>query len=161
MKRSLYFLGAVLLIIAGAIGIARAEFGTGGHGGWLHVGPGRFPAAFIAHELDLTDAQKTQIKTIWAAERPTIAPLLRQVLNGCNEMGSANSNGSSDEGKTRAIADRQAATISQLLVERQRLISKIYTEVLMPEQRVKADQLRERMHGRVEGFLDHMDQSAN
>lgn len=158
MKRSLYLVGAVLLIIAGVIGVAGAEFGVGQHG-WGFHGPGRFPAAFIAHELNLTDAQKTQIKAIWNAERPTVTPLLREVLNGCDQMASANANGSFDEAQTRAIADKEATTVSQLLIERQRLISKIYNEVLTPEQRVKADQLRERMHGHVEGFLDHLDQS--
>lgn len=158
MKRSLYLVGAVLLIIAGVIGVAGAEFGVGQHG-WGFHGPGRFPAAFIAHELNLTDAQKTQIKAIWNAERPTVTPLLREVLNGCDQMASANANGSFDEAQTRAIADKEATTVLQLLIERQRLISKIYNEVLTPEQRVKADQLRERMHGHVEGFLDHLDQS--
>jgi Spy/CpxP family protein refolding chaperone len=157
MNRFLYFTGAVLLIVAVGFGIARAEFGTTQHSWGWHHGPGGFPAAYIAHELNLTDAQESQIKVLWAAERPAVAPLLRQVLDGCNEMASANSNGNFDENKTRAIADKQAVTVSQLLVERQRLISKIYNEVLTPEQRVKADQLRERMHGRIEGFLDHMD----
>jgi Spy/CpxP family protein refolding chaperone len=157
MKPFLYFSGAVLLIIAGTIGIARAEFGTG-HAWGLH-GPERFPAAYIAHELDLSDAQRTQIKSIWAAERPTVTPLLRQLLNQCGEMSAADSNGSFDEAKARAIADKLTATISQLLVERQRLISKIYNDVLTPEQRVKADRLRERMHVHIEGILDRLDHS--
>ncbi|HWC15887.1 MAG TPA: Spy/CpxP family protein refolding chaperone, partial [Terriglobales bacterium] len=149
MNRFLYFTGAVLLIAAVGSAIARTEFGTNQHGWGWHGGPAGFPAAYIAHELNLSDAQKTQIKALWAAERPTVAPLLRQVLDGCNEMASANANGAFEETKTRAIADKQATTVSQLLVERQRLISKIYSDVLTPEQRLKADQLRERMHGRV------------
>ena len=160
MKRNLYLVGAVLLIVAGVIGLAGAEFGIGQHGRGFH-GPGRFPAAFIAHELNLTDAQKTQIKGIWNTERPTVTPLLREVLNGCDQMASANANGKFDETQARAIADRQAATVSQLFVERERLISRIYNEVLTPEQRVKADQLRARMHGHIEGLLDHLDQSNN
>jgi Spy/CpxP family protein refolding chaperone len=158
MKRFLYFAGAVLLIIVGGIGIAGAEFGPGHPWAWHG---GRFPAAYIAHELDLTDAQKTQIKTIWAAERPTVTPLVRQLLNQCGEMSAADTNGSFDEAKARAIADKQTATISQLLVERQRLISKVYNDVLTPEQRVKADHLRERMHGRIQGLLDRLEQSTD
>lgn len=161
MNRFLYFIGAILLIVGLGIGIARAEFGANPHAWGWHGGHGRFPAAYLAHELNLTDAQKTQIKAIWAGERPTVAPLLRQVVDGCNEMASANASETFDESKTRAIADKQAAIVSQLLVERQRLISKIYNEVLTPEQRVKADQLRERMHSRVEGFLDHLEQSSD
>jgi Spy/CpxP family protein refolding chaperone len=158
MNRTLYIAGSVLLIVAGAIGIAAAEFGPN-HSGWGFHHPGTFPAAFIAHELNLTDAQKTQIKSIWAAERPTITPLLRDVLNDCDEMASANANGTFDEARTRAIAEKHAASVSQLLIERERLISKIYNEVLTPQQRVKAEQLRTRMHGRVEGFVDHVEHS--
>lgn len=160
MNRILYFTGAVLLIIAGAIGVARAEFGRG-HAWGMHGGPGTFPAAYLAHELDLSDAQRTQIKSIWAAERPAVTPLLRQLLNECGEMAAADTNGSFDEAKARAIADKQSATVSQLLVERQRLISRIYNDVLTPEQRVKADRLREHVHGRIEGVLDRMEHSTN
>lgn len=160
MKRNLYLVGAVLLIVAGAIGIAEARFAPN-HYAWGFHAPAGFPAAFIAHELDLTDAQKSQIKSIFAAERPTITPLLHEVLNGCDQMAAANANGSFDEAKTRTIADNQAPKVSQLFVERERLISKIYNEVLTPEQRVKADQLRARMHGRIEGFLDHLDHSTD
>lgn len=161
MKRSLYFAGVLLLILAGAIGIARAEFGASHYAWGPHGGPGRFPAAYLAHELGLTDAQKTQIKGIFAVERHTVVPLLHGVLNECSEMASANANGTFDEAKTRAIADRESATISQLLVERQRIISKVYNDVLTPEQRVKADQLLERMHARVEGLLEHLEQSGD
>ena len=141
MKRSLYLVGAVLLIVAGVVGLAGAEFGIGQHG-WGFHGPGRFPAAFITRELNLTDTQKTQIKGIWNTERPTLTPLLREMLNGCDQMASANANGNFDEVKARAIADKQAATVSQLFVERERLISRIYNEVLTPEQRVKAERRR-------------------
>ena len=158
MKNNLYLVGAVLLIVAGTVGLAGAEFGIGPHG-WGFYGPGRFPAAFIAHELNLTDAQKTQIKDIWNAERPRITPLLHELVTGCDQMWSANANGDFDETRTRAIADQQATTVSQLLVERERLISTIYNDVLTPDQRVKADQLRARLHGHIEQFLDHLDQS--
>lgn len=161
MKRSLYLLGVVLLIVAGAIGVARAEFGIGQRGWGFHGGPGRFPAAFIARELNLTDAQKTQIKSIWDQERPTITPLLREVLNGCDQMASANPHGNFNEAGTRAIAEKQSTAVSQLLVERERLISRIYSDVLTPDQRAKADQLRARMHGHVEAFLDRLDKASD
>ena len=160
MKRYLYITGALLLVIAAGIGIARAEF-PGRYAFCTRGGPGGLPLAFLTRELDLTNAQQSQIKSIWAAERPAITPLVRQLLSECNEMSLANNNGTFDEAKARAVADAQAATISSLLVERQRMITKIYNEVLTPDQRTKADQLRERMHGRVEGFLDGLESSTN
>jgi Spy/CpxP family protein refolding chaperone len=158
MKRYLYIAAAVLLILGGAIGIAGADFPA--RSVWcMRGGPGRFPLTYLAHELDLTDAQRAQIKSIWAEERPTVTPLLHQLLSECSEMSLANPNEGFDEAKARSSAEKQAATLSQLLTERQRLISKIYNDVLTPEQRNKADQLRERMHGRVEKFLDRLEDS--
>lgn len=161
MKRYLYITGAVLLITAGVIGVARADHFPTRYGWCMRGGPGGFPLAFLARKLDLTDAQRAQVKMIWAAERPTVIPLLRQLVNQCGSLSSATTDGTFDEAKARAIADQQAATLSQLLVERQRMISKIYNEVLTPEQRIKADQLREHMHGRAEGFLDRMEHSTD
>jgi Spy/CpxP family protein refolding chaperone len=153
MKRSLYTTGAILLIVAGAIGIASANLPAAG--GWcMRHGPGRFPLAYLSRELNLTDSQRDQIVSIGKAELPRIRPLLRQLLDGLNEMPMGDANGSFDEVKARAVADQQAATLLQLLVERQRVISKIYNDVLTPEQRQKADELRQHMHHRAEGFLN-------
>ena len=79
MKRYLYMTGALLLVVAAGIGIARAEF-PGRYAFCTRGGPGGFPLAFLAHELNLTNAQQqSQIRSIWAAERPTITPLGRQL----------------------------------------------------------------------------------
>jgi len=161
MKRYLYITGAVLLITAGVIGIAGADYFPGRYGFCMRGGPGGFPLMLLARKLDLTDAQRAEVKTIWTAERPTVVPLLRQLVNQCGSLSSATTDGAFDEAKAQAIADQQAATVKQLLVERQRMISKIYNEILTPEQRIKADQLRDQMHGRVEGFLDRIEHSTD
>ena len=64
----------------------------------------------------------------------------------------ATAKGNLDEGKVQEIAARQGATIAKLLVEKEHFKSKIYTTVLTPEQRTKADELQARWHER----LDHM-----
>lgn len=161
MKRYLYITGAVLLITAGVISIARADHFPDRYGYSMRGGPGGLPLMFFAHKLDLTEAQRAEVRTIWGAERPTVVPLLRQLVNQCGSLTSATTDGAFDEAKAQAIADQQVAILKQLLVERQRMISKIYNEVLTPEQRIKADQLREQMHGRVEGFLDRMEHSTD
>ena len=85
MKRYLYITGALLLVLAVGIGIARAEF-PGRYAFCMRGGPGGFPLALLTRELDLTNAQRSQIKSIWAAERPAFTPLVRQLLSECNEM---------------------------------------------------------------------------
>jgi hypothetical protein len=58
--------------------------------------------------------------------------------------------GSLDDSKVQAIAARQGETIAKLLVEKERLKSKVYTTVLNPEQRTKADELQKRWRSRLE-----------
>lgn len=69
MKRSLYLVGAVLLIVAGVVGLAGAEFGIGQHG-WGFHGPGRFPAAFIAHELNSAMRRRPRSKAFGTLSVP-------------------------------------------------------------------------------------------
>jgi Spy/CpxP family protein refolding chaperone len=106
----------------------------------------------VAHELNLSNAQKSQIKSMWEAERPTVASLVQELASEGKEMDSVTAQGSLDESKVQAIAARQGATIAKLLVEKERFKSKIYTTVLNPEQRTKADQLQKTWHSR----LDHV-----
>ena len=160
MKKYFYMTGAVLLIVAGSIGIARATLPAAG--AWcLGHGPDRVPLAYLSRELNLTDSQRDQLISTAKAEMPQVRPLLQQLLDGLNEIPLTDENGSFDEVKARAIADRQAVILTQLLVERQRLISKIYNDVLTPEQRTKADELRNQIHDRAERFLSGEEHSIN
>lgn len=151
MKRFMIWSSVALLFVAISIIVAQAD-GRGRHGwggpGWRHCGP----LGYVAHELNLSDAQKSQIKSMWEAERPTVASLVRELVYENKEMASATVQGMLDDSKVQAIAARQGATIAKLLVEKERLKSKVYTTVLNPEQRTKADELQKRWHSR----LDHL-----
>jgi Spy/CpxP family protein refolding chaperone len=151
MKRFIIWSSAALLLVAISIIAARAD-GSGRHGWggrrWSHHGP----LGYVAHELNLSEAQKSQIKSMWEAERPTVASLVQELVSEGKEMDSVTAQGSLDESKVQTIAARQGETIAKLLVEKERLKSKIYATVLNPEQRTKADQLQKRWHSR----LDHV-----
>jgi Spy/CpxP family protein refolding chaperone len=99
--------------------------------------------------LNLSDAQKAQIKSMWEAERPTVASLVQELASEGKEMDSATAQGSLDS-NVQAIASRQGETIAKLLVEKEQLKSKIYTTVLNPEQRTKADELQKAWHSRLD-----------
>jgi len=103
----------------------------------------------LAHELNLSDAQKSQIKSMWEAERPTVASLVQELASEGKEMDSVTAQGNLDDSKVQAIAARQGETIAKLLVEKERMKSKVYTTVLSPEQRTKADELQKRWHSRL------------
>jgi Spy/CpxP family protein refolding chaperone len=156
MNRFLYPTGAILLIVAGVVGLASANF-SGATWSCVRGRHGAFPLAYLSHELNLSEPQQTQIKSIWAQERATAIPLMRQLLTESANMPSAQSSGQIDESLVRVVAQKEAVTLSQLLMERERLISRIYTEVLTPDQREKADQLRDRMHERAEKVLDRIE----
>ena len=116
--------------------------------GWSHHGP----LGYVAHKLNLSDAQKSRIKSMWDAERPTVASLVQELASEGKEMDTVTAQGSPDDSRIEAIAARQGATVAKLLVEKERFKSKIYTTVLNPEQRTKADQLQKTWQSR----LDHV-----
>lgn len=156
MNRFLYSTGAILLIVAGVVGLASADF-SGATWSCMRGHHGAFPLAYLSHKLDLSDTQQKQIRFIWAQERAKAVPLIRQLLTESASMPSVQSSGPLDENQARVVAEKEAVTLSQLLMERERLISRVYTEVLTPEQRGKADQLRDQMHERAAKVLDRIE----
>src|ERR1700758_4336690 len=143
---------ATVLVIVAAVAIARAD-ARGWHR-WCGRGwEGHFgPMGYVAHELKLNDAQRQQIQSMWQTEKPAISGLVHELAAEGKEMDEATAKGNLDEGKVQEIASRQGETIAKLLVEKEHFKSKIYTTVLTPEQRTKADELQSRWHNR----LDHM-----
>jgi Spy/CpxP family protein refolding chaperone len=63
--------------------------------------------------------------------------------------------GNPDQSKVQEIANREAATIAKLLVEKMRLQSNIYSTVLTPEQCAKADELQKKWESRLDRVADH------
>jgi Spy/CpxP family protein refolding chaperone len=100
--------------------------------------------------LNLNDTQESQIKSMWQAERPTVASLVQELAAEGKEMDATTTQGNLDESKVQAIAARQGETIAKLLVEKERLKSRVYTTVLTPEQRIKADELQKTWHSRLD-----------
>ena len=151
MKRvAIWSCVAVLLGVTG-VAMARANV-RGWHGCFGHRS-GQFGAmGYLAHELNLSNVQERQIRSMWQAERPAIAGLLKEFSAESDEMDRASANGDSDERKVQEIATRQGVTLSKLLVEKEHFKTKIYTSILNPEQRTKADNLQSRWHDR----LDHI-----
>jgi Spy/CpxP family protein refolding chaperone len=131
----------------------------------LDAGEGHHPfarriMARIAERLGLTEAQKTEIKSILVAERPQAEPLLRQLAATRKQLRDATRSGSFDEAQVRSLATQQAQTITELIVTRERVKSKVYN-VLTPEQRARAEKMRARFESRVrEGIEDYVDGQA-
>ena len=131
----------------------------------LDAGEGRHPfarriMARVAERLGLTEAQKTEIKSILVAERPVAEPLLRQLAATRKQLRDATRSGSFDEAQVRSLATQQAQTLTELIVTRERVKSKVYN-VLTPEQRARAEKMRARFESRVrEGIESYVDGQA-
>ncbi len=115
---------------------------------------------FMAKQLNLTDAQKAQIKTIMQSQRTTMRPLMQQMTQNREAMLTATSGGAFDQAKVQAIATQQAQLISQMTVLKEQLRSQIYNTVLTPDQKAKADQMRQNQLTRMNERLQKLSESA-
>lgn len=145
MHKKSIILAAILMALAA--GLATTAFaqhrgmGFGRNNGWM--------LKHMVKQLNLTEAQQTQVKSILANEETKIKPMMQQLRQ--NEQAEyANVNGSFDENQARAFANKQAQLMTDLIVEKERMRSQVYA-VLTPEQRQKALQLmQERQQRRRE-----------
>lgn len=90
----------------------------------------------MTEQLNLTETQQAQIKTILQTEKTKIQPLRQQLRQNRLAQTSAVT-GTFDETQVRLFATKQAQIIADLTVERERTKSQIYA-VLTPDQRQKA-----------------------
>jgi protein CpxP len=153
------FFIVIAIVLAVAAGLTASVFAQGpGHGfghrhGWM--------LKRMTKELNLTEAQQTQIKTIMADSRTRTKPLMQQLRQN-EQAANANVTGSFDEAQARAFAGKQSQIMSNLIVEKQRTKSQIYS-VLTPDQRQKALQLmqqhEQRRQERLQKKSDQQTQS--
>jgi len=113
---------------------------------------------YLMRELNLTDAQKAQIKEIVKANKQTGLPLMQQLAANKKAMLEATSNGNYDQAKIQALATQRGQLMSQLIVQKQAIQHQIYTQVLTPEQRTKADQLRTNAIARIDSRMRKLSQ---
>lgn len=146
----------VAILMAVAAGLATSAFaqhrhmGFGRHDGWM--------LKRMTRQLNLTEAQQTQIKGIMAGEKTKIKPLMQQLRQN-EQAEQASINGTFDENQARAFAGKQAQLTADLIVEKERMRSQVYA-VLTPEQRQKAQQLmQERQQHRQERMKKHAEQT--
>jgi Spy/CpxP family protein refolding chaperone len=149
MKRFVIWSGSILLLAVVGIIVVRAEDPRGQR--WVARGWGDHgPLGYVAHQLNLSDVQRSQIKAMWQVERPTIALLVQELAAESREMDTTTAQEDPDERKVQAIAARQGEMIAKLLVEKEHFKLRVYTDVLNPEQRTKADEFQKNWHSRLD-----------
>lgn len=145
MKAKYVGIAVALVVAVGAVSVMWGHARSGGPGAMMfghHMG-------WIARKLDLTDAQKTQVQSIIQAERPNFEPLVKQLASTHQQMLATTHGGSFDEAQVRTLANQEAQTLADLMVIRERVISKVYNTVLTSDQKTKADALRQQMLDRM------------
>ena len=161
MKRSSWMFAVAMLavVLCGAVMIGYAQqtdnaspkpvWAGHRHGGHM---------AYMAKALNLTEAQKEQIRSIVQANRATNGPLMQQMAQNHVAMLTATSNGAFDQAKVTALASQQAQLLAQMTVQKESIQHQIYTQVLTPEQRTTADQMRQKQITRMNERLQKWSQ---
>jgi len=99
----------------------------------------------VERELNLTDVQRGQIKTVLKTEQPTIASLVARVREQQEQL---NSSDTFDEAAVRAFAREHASTTEDVLVEREKVRTEIM-QILTPDQRKEAAHIRQRLSAQL------------
>jgi Spy/CpxP family protein refolding chaperone len=141
--------GFIALTLAATAAVSQdAAFGPHGRGGFLGHEFG-----FFADYLDLTDAQRAQMKQTLAAEKPTLAPLIRQEEQSHQQMLQLIQGGSFDEAKAQSIATQESQTHIQLEVQKARIHSELY-QLLTGDQKAKLGQFLAKHQQRMRQHLE-------
>ena len=154
MRTSYFKLASAALAIVLTAGAALAQNAGPMHG---HRG-GAFGSpmfGFFGRQLDLSDAQKAQIKDIMTKERPTLKPLMQQLGNSQSQLRQLEM-GSFDEAQARTIATQQSQTMTELAVQRARVEAEMI-QVLTPDQKSKLAEMWQKHEQRR---MQHSNQGA-
>jgi Spy/CpxP family protein refolding chaperone len=154
MRSRIFVFLSVLTLLIGvavfALGKGEAVMAHLQHRGDGPRGMGPEMIDHIARELNLTDTQKTQVKSLFEAGHATLVPLQQKIGEVRKQLEAATANGQFDETQVRALATQQAQLQAETIVEHERMKSKIFA-LLTAEQRVKAEEMHKRyrrhMHG--------------
>jgi protein CpxP len=138
---------ALFLAIGVAVPVAIAQSSDNSVGvkkarGFHGRGHGRHGGGMMSfRNLDLTDAQKTQLKQIRESSHESLRPLMEQIRAKRQEIRQANQDGTFNE----ALAAQKLAEIAPLEAKMQGEQFRIHQQmlsVLTPDQKAKLDQQR-------------------
>ena len=136
--------------------VANAQGAEGGpHKAWGGPGHGH-GMGMMLHELNLTDAQKEQVKTIMKANHATMKTVMQQMEQNRAALLAATANGAYDAAKIQALANQQAQLQAAMIVNHEAIQHQIYTTVLSSEQQAKAEQLRTEAITRINEHMKRM-----
>ena len=147
------FLVAALAVMLGSA-IANAQTAdappappTHKHG----FGPEGHMIGFFGKYLDLTDAQRAQMKAVMQKERATMHPLMQQERQLDTQL-KQYSEGAYDETKVQALVTQQAQTLVQIKVEQTRIHNELY-QLFTPDQQAKMKEMEAKRAARMQAHM--------
>jgi Spy/CpxP family protein refolding chaperone len=103
---------------------------------------------FFAKYLDLTDAQRTQMKAILQKEHAAVDPQMQQ-LHQLQQQLKQYAEGTYDEAKVQALVAQQSQALVQLKVQETRIHSELF-QVLTPDQQSKMKEFEASREARMQ-----------
>ena len=159
MKKVIVTISVIALVAIGTIFVigqtgegkfeGKRGFGQNGkraHFGGRHKRGGQMMGRMF-RQLDLTDAQKEQMKTIGKTSRESLMPIMQQMRESRKTLNELTANGNFDEAQVQAIAAQQGALHVQMIVEKQRTKAALFA-VLTSEQKAKLAELKQNFEQR-------------
>lgn len=143
----------------GGPGGRGGPFGRGGRGpggpgmpgrpGGPMGGPGDVLGPMMLGRLDLSDAQKEQVRTIVESHQDELRGLGQRGMNARQTLEAAVTADVFDEGAIRTSAAEVGAVEADMAVARARISAEVY-QILTAEQQAKLKELRAQMRERME-----------
>lgn len=129
-------MGAMFVFAQDGAGQKDGKRGFGKRGGHHRGGHG-----MMLRGLDLTDEQKTQVKTIMQSSRESSKSLREQMKANRQKLQTLSDSGNFDQAQVQALADEQGKLTAQMIVEKEKVKSQI-SAILTPEQKAKAAEMK-------------------
>jgi len=138
---------ATVAALAAGMAFAQAPAAPPAHeaNGQAHVNRRAAARHHMMQQLNLTEAQKAQAKTLFQQAREKSKPLVEQLRQDRQAMAAAVK--ADDTARIRSLAAKEGKTRGELMAIRSEGMAKFYA-TLTPEQRAKADQLHQQMRQR-------------
>jgi len=146
-----------LMFCSGAVMSYAQGPGPEGPGWGMHH---HGPMGHMLRDLDLTDAQEQQVKTLMQANKANMHSLLLQMEQNRLAMLQATSNGTYNQAAIQNLANQKAQLEAQMTVQHQAIEHQIYTQVLTADQQAKFNQHQAEKINRITQHIQKMQSGA-
>lgn len=150
MKKVVLGILVVALLGVGTVWASAHAFGGRGFFGMDENRRGQFFERIfnrVADELDATQEQRTNAKRILAESKTRVEPLVQELKSTHQQLAELGKDGTFNEQRVNELAEQQSETMKQLIFEKEKTKAQLFA-ILTPEQRTKAEQMKERFMGK-------------